>query len=302
MGKSRTSGISKTTSGIGIGGGGGVGVMSTAGTSWMNTPQQNQQLQQQQNQQQNQLTTQVNAQDLIDASKVASIYGNNTSAMFDNMTDSELANALKISQGKVDMPNHIGDISNATQNFTYANKLNAKPTVLSDSDFDNFLKQNGIPDSQILIREVNGATFNSGSIRYNLTANDITDMFKTSDINYIGGKRGGQAYGAGTYFGMEGRNGSTGYASGATMMAVLNPKTAKVISYSDVNRKWNTFVQNKPNLSKQAVSLGSGNHSIKALMMGYNVITSDSNGSSHARGEYYNIIDRSAVVVRANNR
>ena len=301
MGKSRTSGISKTTSGIGIGGGGGMisggGASTSAGGASV-------QAQVQQNQQQNQLTTQVNAQDLIDASKVASIYGNNTSAMFDNMTDSELANALKISQGKVDMPNHIGDISNATQNFTYANKLNAKPTVLSDSDFDNFLKQNGIPDSQILIREVNGATFNSGSIRYNLTANDITDMFKTSDINYIGGKRGGQAYGAGTYFGMEGRNGSTGYASGATMMAVLNPKTARVISYSDINSKWNNFVRNKPNLSKQASNLGSGSRdwSIKALMMGYNVITSDSNGSSHARGEYYNIIDRSAVVVRANNR
>ena len=36
--------------------------------------------------------------------------------------------------------------------------------------------------------------------------------------------------------------------------------------------------------------------------MGYNVITSAYNNSSNSRGDYYNIIDRSAVVVRANNR
>ena len=300
MGKSRTSGISKTTSGIGIGGGGLVGgggtSTSAGGASVQAQVQQNQQVQQQQNQ-----TVQMNAQDLIDASKIASTYGNNTSAMFDNMSDDELANALKASRN-VQMPNHIADISDNTQNFTYANKLNAKPTVLSDSDFDNFLKQNGISDSQILIREVNGATFSSGGIRYNLTANDITDMFKTSDINYIGGKRGGQAYGAGTYFGMEGRNGSTGYASGATMMAVLNPKTARVISRGNIDRQWNSFISSRPKLASSASRLRSNDYSIKALLMGYNVVTSAYNNSSNSRGDYYNVIDRSAVVVRANNR
>ena len=300
MGKSRTSGISKTTSGIGIGGGGGLvgggGASTSAGGASVQV-QQNQQVQQQ-----NQITTQTDAQDLIDASKVASPFGNNTSDMFNKMSDDELANALKISRN-VQMPNHIADVSDDTQNFAYANKLNAKPTVLSDSDFDNFLKQNGISDSQILIREVNGATFNSGGIRYNLTANDITDMFKTSDINYIGGKRGGQAYGAGTYFGMEGRNGSTGYASGATMMAVLNPKTARVISRNKISSEWNKFIANKPKLAKEYNSRGSvGGMSVQALLMGYNVITSAYNNSSNSRGDYYNVIDRSAVVVRANNR
>lgn len=297
MGKSRTSGISKTGSGIGIGGGGGLVGGGSGGASAGVQAQQNQQ----QFQQQNQVTTPTDAQDLIDASKIASPYGNNTSAMFDNMTDDELVNALKKSKN-VDMPNHIADVSDSTQKFTYANQLNAKPTVLSDSDFDNFLKQNGISDREILIREVDGVSFTSNNVRYSYTANDITDMFKTSDINYIGGKRGGQAYGAGTYFGMEGRYGSTGYASGATMMAVLNPKTARVISKNNIDTQWNKFISNKPKLASSASRLNYRDYSIKALMMGYNVIVSGGGNSSHSLGSYYNVIDRSAVVVRANNR
>jgi hypothetical protein len=300
MGKSRTSGIAKTSLGIGLGGGG--GLVSGGGVSA--SAEASVQAQVQQNQQQNQpnQTVQTDAQDLIDASKVASVYGNNTSAMFDNMSDDDLANALSKARN-VDMPNHIDDISDDTQKFTYANQLNAKPTVLSDSDFDDFLKQNNISDSQILIREVNGASFTSNGVRFNYTANDVTDMFKTSDINYIGGKRGGQVYGAGTYFGMEGRNGSTGYAGGATMMAVLNPKTARVISYNSIGSQWSKFISTRPNLAKQYGSRGSvGGRSIQALLMGYNVITTASNNSTNSRGDYYNVIDRSAVVVRANNR
>lgn len=297
MGKSRTSGISKTGSGIGIGGGGIVGTGGAGGS--IAAQAQNQAVQ---NAQQNQLTTQTDAQDLIDASKVESPYGNNTSAMFANMNDDELANALSKSRN-VDMPNHIADVADRTQNFTYANGLNAKPTVLSDSDFDNFLKQNKMSDSEILIREVDGVTFTSNNVRYSYTANDVTDMFKTSDINYIGGKRGGQAYGAGTYFGMAGRNGSTGYASGATMMAALNPKTARVISRSNIDTQWNKFVSNKPKLASKASYLRGYDYSIKALLMGYNVITSARSGNlNKGQGEYYNVIDRSAVVVRANNR
>ena len=298
MGKSRTSPLSKTSSGIGIGGGivggsgGGAGISAGGGASASASTQVNQQAVQQ-NQQQS-IPTPQDA--LVDASKVASIYGNNTADMFNGMTDDQLTKAVNSSRN-VDMPNHIADVSDATQKFTYANGLNAKPTVLSDTDFDNFLKQNNISDSQILIREVDGISFNSGGIQYRYTANDITDMFKTSDINYIGGKHGGQAYGAGTYFGMEGRYGRTGYASGATMMAVLNPKTAKVISSNRIDSAWANFTANKPKLSGTSPA-----RSVKALLMGYNVITSASGNSSKSHGDYYNVIDRSAVVVRANNR
>lgn len=247
----------------------------------------------------NQTSNQTSAEDLIEASQMDSIYGNNTSSMFVNMTEDELMSAYNNSRN-VDMPNHIDDISDETQKFVYANGLNKKPTVLDNASFDNFLKTNKISDDEILIREVDGVSFSSKGVTYNYTANDITDMFKTSDINYIGGKRGGQVYGAGTYFGMAGRNGSTGYGSGVTMMAVLNPKTAKVISRNNIDSEWSKFTRNKPKLSK--ISTSSSTYSIRALMMGYNVITSALNNKNKSYGDYYNIIDRSAVVVRANNR
>lgn len=253
--------------------------------------------QNQTNIQSNQSTNQTPVDDLIEASQIDSIYGNNTADMFLNMSEDELVSAYNNSRN-VDMPNHIDDISDETQKFVYANGLNKKPTVLDDTSFDNFLKQNKISDDEILIREVNGVRFNSKGVTYNYTANDITDMFKTSDINYIGGKRGGQVYGAGTYFGMSGRYGSTGYASGATMMAILNPKTARVISDSNIDRQWSKFIQKNKKLS----NLGVTNESVKALMMGYNVITSSQGNSSKKYGAYYNVIDRSAIVVRANNR
>ena len=176
MGKSRTSPLSKTSSGIGIGGGivggsgGGAGI-SAGGASASASTQVNQQAVQQ-NQQQS-IPTPQDA--LVDASKVASIYGNNTADMFNGMTDDQLTKAVNSSR-RVDMPNHIADVSDATQRFTYANGLNAKPTVLSDTDFDNFLKQNNISDSQILIREVNGISFNAGGVQFRYSANDITDM------------------------------------------------------------------------------------------------------------------------------
>ena len=311
MGKSRTSGIAKTSSGIGIGGGGGLvggGGASTSagGASVQAQVQQNQQVQQQQNQP-NQ-TIQTTAQDLVDASKVASIYGNNTSAMFATMTDDQMAQAVKNSVG-VDMPYHINDRPDTTQNFTFANGLNAKPTVLDDAEFDNYIKQNKISSNEYLIREVDPISFTSNGVSYKYTADDVTDMFKTSDINYIAGKHGGQVWGAGSYFGMGDFNHVTGYGSGAdgvghkTMVAVFDKSKAKAIYGLDIRNQWAKFSVTHPKTAKAVSNLSGSTSSIKALLMGYNVITSNSRGSlKGGYDEYYNIIDRSALVVRANNR
>ena len=309
MGKSRTSGISKTGSGIGIGGGGGmVGAGGMGGS--VAAQAQNQAVQ---NAQQNQLTTQTDAQDLIDASKIASTYGNNTAAMFANMTDDEMLKAVNDSIG-VDMPNHLNDVKgNATQQFVFANGLNAKPTVLSDSDFDNYLKQNNISEGEIMLREVNPVTFTSNNVRYSYTPQDVTDMFKMSDINYIGGKQGGHAMGFGTYFaqgGYNGRNHITGYGSGSdgvghkTMMGVLDKSKARAINYNSIDSKFRQFGTTHNKVYNKVNKMMGDTRAIKALLMGYNVITQASGNNLLKGGTdcYYNVIDRSAMVMRANNR
>ena len=320
MGKSRTSPLSKTSSGIGIGGGivggsgGGAGISAgggaggaSAGASTLATqgmPQPQQVNANQPNPQS--IPTPQDA--LVDASKVASVYGNNTVSMFNGMSDDQMAQAVKNSRN-VDMPNHVPDVSDATQKFTYANGLNAKPTVLSDADFDNYIKQNKIGSNEYLLREVDPVRFNSNGVSFALSADDITDMFKTSDINYIGGKRGGQAYGAGTYFAMGGFNHVTGYGSGAdgvghkTMVAVFDKSKAKAIYKGSISSEWARFSATHSKTASAVNNLSGRTDSIKALLMGYNVITSQSNGSlKGSNDEYYNVIDRSALVVRASNR
>lgn len=320
MGKSRTSPLSKTSSGIGIGGGiiggsgGGAGISAgggAGGASASSSTLQTQGMPQPQQVNPNQPIPQSipTPQDaLVDASKTASVYGNNTASMFNGMTDDQMAQAVKNSRN-VDMPNHIADVSDITQNFTYANGLNAKPTVLSNADFDNYIKQNNISSNEYLLREVDPIRFNSNGVQFTYSADDVTDMFKTSDINYIGGKHGGQAYGAGTYFAQGDFNYRTGYGSGAdgvghkTMVAVFDKSKARAISMGDIRSEWSKFSKTHAKTASAVDNLPSSRtHAIKALLMGYNVITSQSSGSLKGYGEYYNIIDRSALVVRAGNR
>lgn len=210
------------------------------------------------------------------------------------MSDDQLATLMANSK-TVDMPNHLNDAVDATQKFAYIAGVNEMPTVLDDSAFDQFLQNNNIPKSNILSRSVSGVTYNAGGIRYNLTATDITDMMKYSALNYVGGKHGGQVYGAGTYFDMNGGR-NTGYASGATALAVLNPQTARVIDNQSLITAANAFRASHPKFAKATGSLNNSNLSIYALAMGYNVIT-----DSKTNPSYHNIIDRKAIVYRKSN-
>ena len=124
----------------------------------------------------------------------------------------------------------------------------------------------------------------------------MTDMLKYSSLNYIGGKHGGQVYGAGTYFDKTGGR-STGYGNGttsATAIAVLNPQTAHPISLNTLRSRIPTFQRSHPKFAQALGRADSDNYSIYAMAMGYNVITSDVNG-------YHNIIDRKALVYRASD-
>lgn len=211
------------------------------------------------------------------------------------------AQALKVLQAAdgIDMPNHLADAPDATQELVFALGLNAPPTVMDSTQFSTFMKQNNIPQSQVMSRMVGGGRYNTtaGSQRQ-LTQKQIAQMWIADPYNYIGGKHGGQALGAGAYFDMNGGK-NTGYGGGnATMYTgVLNPKTAKVISTTQLARKASTWASSHPQadrkirqMARKGPGWGNKTLSLLALMMGYNVIT-DGSG-------YYNVIDRSAMVIK----
>lgn len=216
------------------------------------------------------------------------------------MSDDQLAQLYNASRN-VQMPNHLSDVDDKTQRFVFQAGINGLPTVLDDASFSAFLKANGMSQSDVLARSVNGAPYTVGNTHYNLTAQQIADMMMYSKLNYIGGKINGQAYGGGTYFARTGGR-STGYNSGGvTVSAVLNPKTARPISLNDLRAKVPAFQRSHPKFAaavgKFTTALGhspNSTASIYALAMGYNVIT---DGDSGYNG-YVNAIDRTALVYR----
>ena len=204
------------------------------------------------------------------------------------MTDDQLATLFKNSK-TVDMPNHLSDVNDATQKFVYAAGLNAKPQVLDTASFNQYLKDNNIPQSQVLARSVGGANYVVNGTQIKLSPSQVTSMIKDGELNYIGGKYGGMVHGAGTYFDMNGGR-PTGYGSrnSSTCLGVLS-KNAKVIDHFTLDSQVKRFQQSHPNFSKAVGSYSNRTMSIYALAMGYNVISS---------GSYHNVLDRSALVMR----
>ena len=209
-------------------------------------------------------------------------------AAMDDKSMAALINAAK----KAVLPNQLADRKDITQQVVFQAGINGKPMVLDRNAFDQFIKYNGL-QNQILNRSINSGSYtNQLGRNVSLTPNDISDMLKYSRVNYIGGKVGGQAIGAGTYFDMGSRiGGNTGYG-GTTITAVLNPATARVIDIGTLNSRISSFKSTHPAASRaiesgSSSSWGSSKLSVYALAMGYNVIR---------RGSYHNVIDREALV------
>lgn len=216
------------------------------------------------------------------------------------MPDVDVANIVLDSVG-VDMPNHLSDRRDSTQEFVYSIGMNSTPTVLDAQQFAQYVKANNIPSNTILGRVSGGGTFTTTSgTQRKLTADQVVQMWASDPYTYISGKHGGQVYGAGQYFDMNGGR-HTGYGGSNLTRAVLNPKTAKPIGYAQLSREWSSYSKTHPKTAKAVSMLKNGNtDSVKALILGYNVITSSSSGSGKSfnqRGEYHNVIDRSAVVI-----
>jgi hypothetical protein len=216
------------------------------------------------------------------------------------MNDVQMA-AQVIASRNVDMPNHLKDVRDVTQSFAFQIGLNEKPMVLDSASFAQFMKDNNIPQKEVIARTVSGTTYNNADgTKVSLSGNDINDILRYSRVNYIGGKHGGTAYGSGAYFEMNG-GGSTGYGGGSsssTMEGVLNPKTAKVIDKYTLQRKISAWSRSHPQTANAIGSVNNKNLSIYALCMGYNVISSGPSSVHGSYGDYYNVIDRSALVLK----
>ena len=210
------------------------------------------------------------------------------------MTDDELAKLVQDSKHAI-MPNFLSDANDVTQAFVYQAGLSGLPQVLDGPAFQQFLASNNIPQSDVLARSVDDIKYQAGGHTMSLTGKQQADMLMYSKFNYIGGKHGGQALGAGAYFARNGGR-NTGYGS-YTMVAAINPALAKPISRSQLGVKAAAFAKTHP---KFAAAVGgyntnfhNNNMSIWALAMGYNVVTGDGYGDSRT-----NIIDRSVLVYR----
>lgn len=216
----------------------------------------------------------------------------NATTVLSQMNDQQLT-ALYNQSRNIDMPNHLKDVSDATQRFVFAAGLNEKPLVLDDAAFAKYLKDNNIPQRDVLARSTGAAQYTVNGTTIRLSPTQVTDLTKYGDLNYIGGKVGGQLYGAGTYFD---RNGGkpTGYNNnGATMIGVLS-KNAKPISRQQLRAQTANWVQKHPQFARSVGQFSSSTMSIYALAQGYNVITD-------GMGSYHNVIDRSAIVLKAKN-
>ena len=215
----------------------------------------------------------------------------NAVTVLTQMTDQQLTQLYNQSRN-VDMPNHLKDVSDETQKFVFSAGLNEKPLVLDDAGFAKYLKDNNIPQSDVLARSTSGANYTVNGTTITLSPKQVTDLTKYGDLNYIGGKHGGMVYGAGTYFDKNGGK-PTGYSNGATMIGVLS-KNAKPISKSQLKTRTDQWSKTHPQFAKAVGPFSMRNASIYALAQGYNVITD-------GMGSYHNVIDRSAIVLKANN-
>ena len=221
----------------------------------------------------------------------------NFAAMSDTAMAAEINKAVSVG-----MPNQLADRPDATQQLVFSAGFNEKPMVLDTKGFNQFMKANGMTTSDLLSRDVDPVSYkNASNTQVKMTAQDVIDMMMYSRVNYIGGKVGGQALGAGTYFDHTGGKG-TGYGGSGhkTAVAVLNPKTAKIITYSQLKSDIPSWKRSHPKSAKAIDNLakkagGRSSESLYALAMGYNVISRNPG----ARGGYVNVIDRSALVYRA---
>lgn len=220
---------------------------------------------------------------------------------FANLDDRAMAKAIYDS-GNTMLPVFLRDQPSATQNLVFAQGWNEAPLVLNNPAWNAYLAQNNIPKSQVMFRSSNPASYFDIPLQMqiDLTDAETADLLRYGQYSYIGGKYGGQALGAGSYFSMR-ATGRSIYGS-ATMKAVLSPN-ANIIDENALRTQTNMFNSKMPLTSseirraanrfyspKSWTGSSGEQSSLYALALGYNVVRA----SDH---DYHNIILRNAIVM-----
>ena len=202
------------------------------------------------------------------------------------MDDDQLHDFL-IDVQKVDTPDFLN--THHTQKMVYGLGLNDTPQVVPDAQLQTLIKQGAKP----IYRSVDGA-ITAGKVAF--SGQDMLDQLRYGDLTYLGDGR----IGDGLYFSSS-LSGSKLYGK-TTVQGVLSP-SAKVISRQQLNNEYNQFIKSHPR-SRKALGFsskhGSSWHnslSQFALIRGYNVISEYQYGGE----TYYNVIDRSALIVSDKN-
>ena len=168
------------------------------------------------------------------------------------------------------------------QNFSLALGLNAKPTVLPDSQFNALVRQQGL---QVLYRGEAGQS--------------QVDRFMNSQYSHTGVG----SYGDGFYF-SDNKGTANSYAnlkggsSGRVLKMALSPN-ARIITYNDLQTAMAkagvklTSALNKQGRSAQGASYWNSGEAQFALKMGYNVIAACGSNNS----DYHFALTRDAFIV-----
>ena len=203
------------------------------------------------------------------------------------MNDDQLHDFL-IDVYNVDTPDFLN--THHTQKMVYGLGMNDTPQVVSDAQLQQMI-QNG---AQPIYRSVDDATL-QGNVQ--MTGNDMLNQIRYGDLTYLGNGK----LGDGLYFSND-LSGSRWYGN-TTIQGILSPN-AKVVSKSQLQSEYNQFIKTHPRTRKalgfsaQRGSSGWRNSlSQFALIRGYNVVSEYQGGGE----TYYNVIDRSALIVSDKN-
>jgi hypothetical protein len=206
-----------------------------------------------------------------------------TQADLQTMSDQELHDFL-IAADKIDIPDFLNSDTHL-QKMTYALGLNDPPTIVSDAQLQQLIRNGATP----IYRTVNDTKIHGVPF----TSKDICDMMLEGDLTYHGnGIHGDGLYFSNSFSGSR----SYGYGNYKTMTGVLN-SNARIVSETKLRSEYDAFVKSHP-ATRRALGFAKSRSSHDsmsqfALIRGYNVIVSNVGGGEN----YYTVLDRRALTM-----
>ena len=166
--------------------------------------------------------------------------------------------------------------------------LNDKPKVLSEKEFNNQIK-----DNTPIYRGVKGTTkWDGKDYVVDRSGEDIVSNIKYGDKTYIGTG----IYGDGIYFtdSHSAANKYAGLNSKAIATAFIDKSKSKIIDQAKLKDMRTEYFKANPTVKQNGIF---SDLSSFALYKGYNVISVNSK-ETEGNGNYYNVLDRSILVMK----